>query len=102
MKEVGGNINVDQNLLENPVSKVETRLDHDHSSSGHNTSKALREDSDAGWSTFPSLTDLQSDSCLSRSTDEYVLQESSSESYWIDTYVDSLLSWDGLSFSNLE
>ncbi|RQO94867.1 hypothetical protein POPTR_008G180800v4 [Populus trichocarpa] len=102
MKEVVGNINVDQKLLENPVSKVETRLDHDHSCSGHNTSKALREDSDAGWSTFPSLTDLQSDSCLSRSMDEYVVQESSSESYWIDTYVDSLLSWDGLSFSNLE
>ncbi|KAJ6725742.1 TRANSCRIPTION FACTOR putative-RELATED [Salix purpurea] len=70
----------------------------------HNTrTKASREDSDAGWSTFPSLTDLQFDSCLSRSSmEKYVLQEGCSGSYWIDDYVDSLLSWDGINFNNLE
>ncbi|KAJ6689131.1 hypothetical protein OIU85_005528 [Salix viminalis] len=92
-EEGGGDIDVDQKLAENPVSKVETRLDHGHS----------REDSDAGWSTFPSLTDLQFDSCLSRSSmEKYVLQEDCSESYWIDDYVGSLLSWDGINFNNLE
>ncbi|KAG5222376.1 protein ODORANT [Salix suchowensis] len=104
-KEVGGDIDVDQiKLAENPVSKVETRLDHGHSCSDHNTrTKASREDSDAGWSTFPSLTDLQFDSCLSRSSmEKYVLQEGCSGSYWIDDYVDSLLSWDGINFNNLE
>ncbi|KAF9677837.1 hypothetical protein SADUNF_Sadunf08G0149300 [Salix dunnii] len=102
-KEVGGDIDVDQKLAENPVSKVETRLDHDHSCSDHNTStKASREDSDAGWSTYPLLTDLQPDSCLSRSMEKYVFQEDSYESYWIDNYVDSLLSWDGINFNNLE
>ncbi|CAK7332421.1 unnamed protein product [Dovyalis caffra] len=71
MKDVVGDINVELKLLENPVSKEETRIDHHHSCSDQNTSsKALREDSDSGWSSFPSHTDLQSDSCLSRSMEE--------------------------------